>query len=1003
MALQKVPLLVTFGQGLDSSTDKNQVDAGNFLRLENTTFDVGGLLKKRPGFPKLTTLPDATSTTLTTLGGNLLATGQQLRAYSADTNVWLDQGKLQPVDVVGKPLIRNSQSQVGPDSVTTSQGLTCLTYTESAQQYYQISDSNTGQVIVPRVALEVGGTHPRVFLLGPNFVITYMVLITATPHLRFIAVPVVNPTRPTAPADISTTVKSLNAGYDGFVANNTLYVSYAGSDSGGAIRTSLVTQTLGVSSPLITAGHDADRLTITADNSGTTPVLWIAWHNATTNNSHVMAISAALLNILAPVQFATGLTINELTSIAQSGKATIFAQVTNTVVALGSIRSDYVVIRTCTLAGTLSTAYTLARGVGLATKAYFGTATNAYVGLVYAGSLQPTYFISDVLGNVVAKLAYQNGGGYAATQVLPSVTGYNGVYYYAYLLKDLLVSVNKTQGAATSSGIYTQTGINQATISINKTLQYSSEIAGSLQLTGGFVWQYDSNKPVELGFHLYPEGLISATATTGGNLTAQQYYYSFCYEWTDAAGQLHRSAPSVPVGVVTTGTTSSNTVNVPTLRLTYKTGVNNVRLVGYRWSTGQQSYYQFTSISSPTINDTTVDFLAVTDTLADASILGNTLLYTTGSVLENIAAPPSVASTLYKNRMIVIDAEDRNLLWYSKQVLSNTPVEFTDLQTIYVAPTAGSQGSTGDCTALAAMDDKLIIFKQNAIYYVTGTGPDITGANNDFSDPVYITAAVGCFNPASIVLTPEGLMFESDKGIWLLARNLSTGFIGVNVQDQTNNNSVVSALSVPGTNEIRFALSNSTTIVFDYYYKQWATYVGISNISGTLYQGKHTILNNLGKVLQQSTTSYLDDTSPVLMAFTTAWLKVTGLQGLQRAYNFFMLSNYATPHKINIGVAYDYNASLSQVTTLIPSNKKLLYGSDTVYGGSSPFGGDSDVEQFRVFLDRQKCQSLSVTVSEVYDASLGLAAGAGLTISGLNFTMGGKKASPTLTAAQSKA
>ena len=146
-----------------------------------------------------------------------------------------------------------------------------------------------------------------------------------------------------------------------------------------------------------------------------------------------------------------------------------------------------------------------------------------------------------------------------------------------------------------------------------------------------------------------------------------------------------------------------------------------------------------------------MDYVTITDTLPDNQIVGNALIYTTGSVVEDIAAPASTASALFNNRLWLVDAEDQNLLWFSKQVIEAVPVEMSDLLTLYVAPTSGAQGSTGVITALAPMDDKLIIFKRDAIYYINGTGPDNTGANSQYSDPIFITSAVGCNNPSSIV------------------------------------------------------------------------------------------------------------------------------------------------------------------------------------------------------------------------------------------------------------
>ena len=52
-------------------------------------------------------------------------------------------------------------------------------------------------------------------------------------------------------------------------------------------------------------------------------------------------------------------------------------------------------------------------------------------------------------------------------------------------------------------------------------------------------------------------------------------------------------------------------------------------------------------------------------------------------------------STLFDTRLWQVDAEDPNTLWISKQVIENTPVEMSQLFTIYVAPNIGTTSSTG--------------------------------------------------------------------------------------------------------------------------------------------------------------------------------------------------------------------------------------------------------------------------------------------------------------------
>jgi hypothetical protein len=455
-------------------------------------------------------------------------------------------------------------------------------------------------------------------------------------------------------------------------------------------------------------------------------------------------------------------------------------------------------------------------------------------------------------------------------------------------------------------------------------------------------------------------------------------------------------APHAATGdTVSTADTNKITLNIPTLRLTYKQAPNNARIVIYRWSLAQQIFYQITSIPSPINNDSTVDSISYIDTKNDAEIVGNLILYTTGDVYENIGAPACQTSTLYRSRLWFVDAENPNVLWYSKPVIQNTPVEFTDLQTFYVAPTIGVQGSTGPITALSSMDDKLIIFKENAIYYINGNGPDVTGANNDYSDPILVTSTVGCTNQRSIVFTPNGLMFQSNKGIWVLGRDLNTNYIGAPVE-AFNSYLVISSVSVPNTNQIRFALDNGVMLMYDYYYNQWGTFTNLNSLSGIIYKSKHTFINNYNQVSVETPQLYLDGARPVLMSFTTAWAKLADLQGYQRAYFFYLLGTYKSPHTLTVSISFDYDPSVQQVSYIQPINFNPPYGDDSPYGNQTVYGGPSAVEQWRVFLQNQRCESMQITLQENYDPSYGVQAGAGLTLSGINFVMGVKKGYTTL-------
>lgn len=1042
--LTKQSLDINFAQGLDTKTDPWQTDPNTFLALSNSVFTTGKRLTKRNGYQQLTALPDTSSTYLTTLNGNLTAIGTSVLAYNQSDNNWVSRGSIQPMEVSTLPLIRNNITQTQCDAAVAANGLVCTVYAQAnagtTQYLYAIANSVTGQNIIAPSPIPVSsGTvtgSARVFVLGNYFIIVFTNDISGTYHLQYVAISTVNPVVVKTNTDIASSyVPASTVAWDGIVNNNNLFIAYNTTAGGQSVKVTYLSQHLVLEAPATFAGSIATMMTLAADVA--TSQIYVSFYDSASSTGYTASVNSMLGVVFAPQQIIASGTILNLASAAQDGSVLVFEEVSNAYSYDSSVATNYIEGVTVSSSGAVGTPYAAVRGVGLASKAfivngviYFLSAYQNVVGTPYQnnGNYQPTYFLIDgstsvqAMPIVAGKLAYSNGGGYL-TLGLPSVTVTNGnVAQVGYLYKDLISAVNKgtnlTSGTQVS-GVYSQTGINLGTFQIGTQNIDTAEISSCLQIGGGFLSMYDGYLPVESNFLLWPDNIEATWSATGGSIVAKPdgstntnaYYYQVTYEWTDNQGNAYRSAPSIPVAVTTTGsgTSGSITINIPTLRLTYKIA-NPVKLVVYRWSVAQQVYYQTTSISSAEINDTTVDSIAFVDTNADATILGNNILYTTGGVIENINAPASNILSLFDDRLWLVDAEDPNLLWYSKQVIEATPVEMSDLLTFYVAPTQGAQGSTGPITALAPMDDKLIIFKQNAIYYVNGTGPDNTGSNSQYSQPIFVTATVGCANQQSIVFQPAGLMFQSNKGIWLLGRDLSTSYIGAPVES-FNTSVVQSAVNVPETNQVRFTLNTGQTLMYDYFYQQWGTFTGVPAISSCIYQELHTFLNQYGAVYQESPGTFQDGSNPVLMSFTTSWFSLAGLQGYQRAYWFYLLGQYLTPHKLQIAVAYDFNPSPLQTSLITPTNFSGPFGgpnpnpgdgtdSQSPFGQQSQFGGPSNVEQWRVFLKKQRCQSIQLSLQEVYDPSFAVPAGQGLSLSGIKLTYAVKKSFRPMPAAQ---
>lgn len=1072
---------ITFGKGLETKTDPWQVPIGNFLSLENMVFTVGQRLTKRNGYGSLTALPE-TATFLTTFNQNLTAIGTSLQAFSEGTNKWVNKGHLQPITLKTLPLIRSNTNQSQLDTAIAANGLVCTVYTDQTPTslstpriMYAIADSITGQNIVSPTPIPVSSGvvtgSPRVFILGAYFIIVFTNVITATSHLQYVAISTNSPTMVSSNTDIAASyISSPRLSWDGYVLGNHLYVAYNTTAGGQAIKIRYLTSTLSLSAE--TTFSNAGKVTatimsVTADVNRN--IIYMAYYNSGTSTGYVSSVDSNLNKIIStPVQFITTGTIDNIATVAQNGVLTIYYEVDNNYSYDSAIPTHYISTNTVTQSGTVGTASILVRSVGLASKAFIANGVYYFLG-AYQSTNQPTYFLFNGSGQIVSRFAYSNGGGYCALG-LPSVTVNGSVAQVGYLFKDFITSQNtSTTESITKSNIYSQTGCNLISFTIGTSNVVPVEIAQTLNLSGGFLWEYDGYIPVEQNFFVWPDNVEGTPHNTGGAMLSQEYQYQVVYTWTNNQGNVEFSAPSIPVivdmstnnkaftqptpltptadlvsgskaivvssatglvvGQIVTDTTTpgniqagsyivsivgttvtlslpatatatgdalsissinSVTLNIPTLRLTYKTS-NPVKIEIFRWSTAQEEFFQVTSITQPLINSVTVDSVSYTDTQADNQILGNSLIYTTGNVIENIGAPSFNALTLFDDRLWGIDAEDPNRLWYSKQVIESTPVEMSDILTLYVAPSIASQGSTGNMKCIAPMDDKLIIFKPNALYYINGTGPDNTGANGQYSEPLFITSVVGSTNQQSIVFMPDGLMFQSDKGIWLLSRDMRVSYIGAPVEVFTKTALVQSAVAVPETTQVRFTLDSGITLMYDYYFQQWGTFSGVPAISSTLYQDFHTFINSEGKVFQETPGQYLDGSIPVVMSFTTSWINLAGLQGYQRAYFFYMLGQYITPHFLQVGISYDYDSSIVQSVTITPDNYSEPYGGIKItnseaspYGQQTPYGGPGDVEQWRVFLANQRCQSFQITINEIYDHSLGVAAGEGLRMSGLN-------------------
>ncbi len=447
-----------------------------------------------------------------------------------------------------------------------------------------------------------------------------------------------------------------------------------------------------------------------------------------------------------------------------------------------------------------------------------------------------------------------------------------------------------------------------------------------------------------------------------GNITAGTRLYNVIYSWVDNNGIIQRSSTAIPVST-TISATGNISIIVPTLRVTEK---NDVRIDIYRTENlGSTIFYRVSPIDTGVANDKSVDWVSFIDTASDESILSNDLLYTTGGVLDNTAPPASTMVALYKNRVFINSEDDKNLLWFSKYVFEGIPVQFSEFLTFKCDPRGG------EITALGVLDDKLIIFKETSMFVLVGNGPTDTGDSNDYDQgATLISTDIGCSEAKSVVVTPEGLMFKSHKGIYLLNRGLQTTYIGSYVED-FNHLTVTSAVLSPNNNQVRFTTSDGAMLVYDYFVQQWATFTGLEATDAHFVGDIYYLLKSNGIVYQEDQNIYTDNGNAIKLKLKTGWITLAGIQGFQRVVRVSFLGSYLGPHILKTSFAYDYGNSpkaFTQInaTTLIGDNQP--WGSEATWGKiGTVWGGSFIGYDFRIHLTYQKCEAIQIIIEDIQE------------------------------------
>ncbi len=300
-----------------------------------------------------------------------------------------------------------------------------------------------------------------------------------------------------------------------------------------------------------------------------------------------------------------------------------------------------------------------------------------------------------------------------------------------------------------------------------------------LYYSGGVVTQYDGDVAAEVGYAWTPARSGVATAGVGNT-----WSYCFTYAWYDKQGKLHESAPSAPVTLTNVGTV---TFELQTLTLTNKNdpvlvGSQKVAIRAYRTTTGGSSFRYLGEVANSVVLPTVTMSNAIAG-VADSAIAAQPVVYTDMRLLPFGWPIAAKDVCTWDNRVVAASGERAIMSTRAAQASAPCWVDHAS----HVIETHDGES----LVAVEAIDDTLVLFQDNAVYAVQGTGPAQFGSPV-LPEPRRLDGHPGCIAPASVLSTPGGIGYQSDRGLELLPRGFGTApWFGEPVRDVTDVYNVV--------------------------------------------------------------------------------------------------------------------------------------------------------------------------------------------------------------------
>lgn len=302
---------------------------------------------------------------------------------------------------------------------------------------------------------------------------------------------------------------------------------------------------------------------------------------------------------------------------------------------------------------------------------------------------------------------------------------------------------------------------------------------------------------------------------------------------------------------------------------------------------------------------------------ADSVIIQNRVANINGGELASEPIPSARLSCKFQDRIAIVPADEPDTIWFNRPGAWPQGTSFSTGITYPVA------NPPGDITAIAEMDAALYVFKRNSISAIWGEpAGSVAVDTGTLTKARLMYSGIGCNSPRSVVLTPDGLMFQSGKGFHILQRGGNSPLIFIGAGPYGDRDiQITGATMAEDTSEVMFSFENGSTWVYNFDTKGWYEWQLDSTVRGLATFQNDIYMAQDNGVLRYSTDNTTDSETgsanlDIPLDATTGWLKLNGIAGFQRIRHLVMQVEILTNCTLTVDVYTDYNATSMQTVTI---------------------------------------------------------------------------------------